>query len=95
MYVQSNLVVPEIPFTLDADRVKNLTVEEFDSLSLSDQIHIFNEFRDVYDNLTGRSSEDVTSHGEEDSRTREQRFADEFEQRVDEILQRAFNPKGQ
>lgn len=91
MYVKSNLVAPEIPFTLDADRVKNLTVEEFDSLSLSDQIHIYNEYRSEYDRLTGRA-EDTTAPGEEDSRTREQCFADEFEQRVDMALKRAFHP---
>ena len=87
-YVVSNLQVPEKPFTLDADAVENLTVEEFDNLSLSDQIHIYNQHRDVYDVLTGRTAPKKA----EETKTDAQRFCDEFEARVDEALKRNFHP---
>lgn len=88
-FVVSNLQVPEKPFTLDADAVEKLTVEEFDNLSLSDQIHVYNQHRDIYDRMTGRTAPKPKA---EDKKSDAQRFADEFEARVDEALKRNFHP---
>lgn len=92
-YIRSNFTVPEIPFSLDTDKVRTLTVEEFDKLTLSDQIHIYNEYPAEYLRLTGRSTRESSSHAEGEQ-SDAKRFADEFERRVDEALQRNFHPHG-
>lgn len=69
--------------------LETMTTAEFDALPLADQISIFNQHRDVYDVLTGKNTDDTTTHTE-DSRTDSQKFCDEFERRLDEALARAF-----
>lgn len=68
------------------DELKRMTVEQFDALPLSDQVCIYNNHRDAYDRLTGR-----TAPCAEDSRTEAEAFADTFEQRVSDIITRAFH----
>lgn len=70
-----------------ADELETMKSEQFDALPLADQVNIYNKHRDVYDRLTGR-----TASKAEDKKTDAQRFADEFEQRVDMALKRAFHP---
>ena len=72
-----------------ADELEKMTTAEFDALPLADQISIYNKHRDVYDVLTGKTTEDTTTHAE-DGRSDSQRFCDEFEKRLDEALARAF-----
>lgn len=73
-----------------ADELETMTSEQFDALPIADQIHIFNQHRDVYNRLTGKNTDDTTTHTEDSTRTKEQLFADEFERRLDEALARAF-----
>lgn len=72
-----------------ADELETMTTAEFDALPLSDQVSIYNGHRDVYDRLTGKTTDDTTTHTE-DGRSDSQRFCDEFERRLDEALARAF-----
>lgn len=71
------------------EELEQMTSEQFDALSLADQISIYNGHRDVYDRLTNKTTDDTTTHTE-DSRTDSQKFCDEFERRLDEALARAF-----
>ena len=71
------------------DEVAEMTTEQFDALPLSDQISVYNNHRAEYDRLTGR-----TAPSAKDSRTEAEAFADTFEQRVDDILQKNFHPNG-
>ena len=65
--------------------VETMTEKQFDELPLSDQISIFNRFPDQYNRLTGKCTEDTTPQTE-DTRTEEEKFADEFEQRWSEYM---------
>ena len=67
--------------------LETMTAERFDQLPLADQVCIYNNHRDAYDRLTGR-----TAPKAEDKKSDAQRFADEFEARVDMALKRAFHP---
>lgn len=71
------------------EELEQMTSEQFDALPLSDQISIYNGHRDVYNRLTGKTTEDTTTHTE-DSRSDSEKFVDEFERRLDEALARAF-----
>lgn len=75
------------------DELATMTTEQFDALPLSDQISIYNNHRAEYDRLTGKATEDATAT--EDTRTKAQRFADTFEQRIDAIITRAFHGEKQ
>lgn len=72
------------------EEVAKMTVSEFDALPLADQISVYNRFPGEYDRLTGRTK--ITVPGTEDTRSDAERFADEFEERVDNALRRAFHP---
>lgn len=72
-----------------ADEVAKMTTRQFEELPLSDQISIYNHFPSEYDRLTGRTK--ITVPGTEDTRSDAERFADEFEERVDNALRRAFH----
>lgn len=71
------------------DELETMTTAEFDALPLADQVNIYNKHRDAYNRLTGKNTDDTTTHTE-DSRTDSQKFCDEFERRLDEALARAF-----
>ena len=73
-----------------ADEVAEMTKEQFEELPLSDQISIYHNHRAEYNRLTGRA--ETTEPTAEDTRSDAQRFADEFEQRVDDAIRRAFHP---
>lgn len=66
--------------------LETMTTSQFDQLPLADQVSIYNKHRADYDRLTGR-----TAPKAEETKTDAQRFADEFEQRVDEALRRNFH----
>ncbi len=68
-----------------ADEVAEMTVSEFDALPLADQISVYNRFPDQYNRLTGKCTENTTPQTE-DTRTEEEKFADEFEQRWSEYM---------
>ena len=87
-YVKSNInVFGGYAREYTVAELETMTVEEFDALPLSDQVCIYNNHRDAYDRLTG-----VTEPRAKDTRTDEQRFADEFEERIDTILRKNFHP---
>ena len=73
-----------------ADEVAKMTTRQFEELPLSDQISIYNHFPSEYDRLTGRDK--TAEPTAEDTRSDAQRFADEFEKRVDDAIRRAFHP---
>ena len=92
-YIKSNIVFPSEPFVFTEEDVKSMKPNEFDELGLSDQIAIYNQYPTEYARLTGRIK-DTAPTQTEDTRSDAQRFADEFEKRVDQALQRAFHPNG-
>ena len=73
-----------------ADEVAEMTTEQFDALPLSDQLRIYHNHRAEYDRLT--SGDETAEPIAEDTRSDAQRFADEFEKRVDDAIRRAFHP---
>ena len=73
-----------------ADEVQKMTTKQFEELPLSDQISIYHNHRAEYDRLTGRDK--TAEPTAEDTRSDAQRFADEFEKRVDDAIRRAFHP---
>ena len=73
-----------------ADEVQKMTTKQFEELPLSDQISIYHNHRAEYDRLTGRAK--TAEPTAEDTRSDAQRFADEFEKRVDDAIRRAFHP---
>lgn len=76
------------------DELATMTTAEFDSLPIADQVSIYHHYPDQYARLTGRieSSAPTTT---EDSRSDAQKFADEFEQRINDIITRAFHGENQ
>lgn len=89
----TNFELPSKPFTYDEKAVSAMTVTEFDALPLSDQVGIYNRFPSQYSRLTGRDIEvgdDIAPGSDTGSKSDSERFADEFERRLDEALARAF-----
>ena len=93
-YVQTTIQFPDISHGFTEEEARKLTVEEFDELPLSDQMHLFNNHRSVYDRLTGKTSDATTAQDapEPTPEDREKQFAVEFERRVDDAIRRAFHP---
>jgi len=86
-YVKSNInVFGGFARDYTIAELETMTVEQFDKLPLADQVNIYNTHKDVYDRLTGN-----TVPSAEDSRTEAEAFADTFEQRVSDIITRAFH----
>ena len=69
--------------------VKSMTAEQFDALPLADQVSIYNHFPDQYDRLTGRAAEECAPG--EDNRSHAERFADTFEQRINDAITRTLH----
>ena len=89
-YVRSNFdVFARNVREFEVSEVETMTEKEFDELPLSDQISIYNRFPDQYNRLTGRN--ETAEPSTEDTRSDAQRFADEFEKRVDDAIRRAFH----
>ena len=93
-YVKTTIQFPDRSHGLTEEEARKLTVEEFDELPLSDQMHLFNNHRSVYDRLTGKTSDATTAQDapEPTPEDREKQFAVEFERRVDDAIRRAFHP---
>lgn len=93
-YVKTTIQFPDRSHGLTEEEARKLTVEEFDELPLSDQMHLFNNHRSVYDRLTGKSNDDTALQNapEPTPEDREKQFADEFERVVDNAIHRAFHP---
>ena len=93
MHIKSNIdkFVQSNCRDFEDSEVETMTEKQFDELPLSDQISIFNRFPDQYNRLTGKCTENTTPQTE-DTRTEEEKFADEFEQRWSEYMD-AFTAK--
>lgn len=93
-YVKTTIQFPDISHGFTEEEARKLTVEEFDELPLSDQMHLFNNHRSVYDRLTGKSNDDTALQNapEPTPEDREKQFADKFERVVDNAIHRAFHP---
>lgn len=90
-YVRSNIdIFAREVRDYTADEVVKMTTKQFEELPLSDQISIYNNHRAEYDRLT--SGDKTAEPSTEDTRSDSERFADEFEKRVDDALRRAFHP---
>lgn len=87
MHIKSNIdkFVQSNCRDFEDSEVETMTEKQFDELPLSDQISIFNRFPDQYNRLTGKCTENTTPQTE-DTRTEEEKFADEFEQRWSEYM---------
>lgn len=70
--------------------VKSMTAEQFDALPLADQVSIYNRFPDQYNRLTGRAAGE-SAPGTEDKRSDAERFADTFEQRINDAITRTLH----
>lgn len=90
-HVISNLRYEGKPFELTEDEVKRMSVAEFDKLLLSDQIGIFHNYPDQYNRLTGRTEDDRSAVCADD-KSDASANVDEYERRVDQILQKYFHP---
>lgn len=90
-YVQSNQnIYGAYARDYTEEQLETMTTKQFDKLPLADQVNIYNKHRDVYDRLTGR----VEKPKVEDARSDSQKFCDEFEARVFDIIERNFHPNG-
>ncbi len=81
-YLKTNIdaFAPRNTREFEDSEVETMTEKQFDELPLCDQISIYNRFPDQYNRLTGRCTENTTPQTE-DTRTEEEKFADEFESR--------------
>lgn len=90
-YLRSNIdIFARNVREFEETEVSEMTAEQFNELPLSDQVSIYNRFPSEYDRLTGRAK--TAEPSTEDTRSDAQRFADEFEKRVDDAIRRAFHP---
>lgn len=90
-YLRSNIdIFARNVREFEETEVSEMTAEQFNELPLSDQVSIYNRFPSEYDRLTGRA--ETAELIAEDTRSDAQRFADEFEKRVDDAIRRAFHP---
>ena len=90
-FVKSNFdVFTKSVRDFSADEVATMTTEQFDALTLSDQISIYNNHRAEYDRLTGH-----TAPSTEDTRTDAEKFCDTFERRVDRAITHTFHGEPQ
>ena len=80
-----DVFVPSNTREFEDSEVETMTEKQFYELPLCDQISIFNRFPDQYNRLTGKCTENTTPQTE-DTRTEEEKFADEFEQRWSEYM---------
>ena len=82
MYLKTNFenLLPDRTYDITEEEARNLTVEQFDALGLSEQIHLFHAFPSEYARLTGKSAED-TAPDTSDGRDKAEEAIDEFEAR--------------
>ena len=82
MYLKTNFenLLPDRTYDITEEEARNLTVEQFDALGLSEQIHLFHAFPSEYARLTGKSAED-TAPDTSDGRDKAEEAIDEFESR--------------
>ncbi len=87
MHIRSNIdnFLPDKTYDITEEEARNLTVEQFDALGLSEQIHLFHAFPSEYARLTGKSAED-TAPDTSDGRSKAKVAVDEFEQRWNEYM---------
>jgi hypothetical protein len=88
-YVKSNInVFGGFARDYTVAELETMTAEQFAELPLADQVNVYNNHRDQYDRLVA----DTAPSSAKDTRTDAQRFADEFEERIDTILRKNFHP---
>lgn len=97
-HVKSNIQFPYKPHGMTADDIPKLTKADFDALTLSQQIFVYNTDIDAYNRLTGHSTDVTTSStAPQDTtpqgKTPEQAFADDFERIVDDAFERVLGHK--
>lgn len=82
MHIRSNIdnFLPDKTYDITEEEARNLTVEQFDALGLSEQIHLFHAFPSEYARLTGKSAED-TAPDISDGGSEAKVAIDEFESR--------------
>lgn len=88
-YVISNLDVPYRGHDFSAEEISAMNAEQFDRLTIEEQTFIYNTYPSEYDRLNGNSVDNTEATT--DTRTDEQRFYDEFVERLDMALHNVFH----